>query len=494
MTGKYYEAIQIFKRILAIAPNYLPAHAFLAAIYISLGRESEATASAEEVLRINPQFSLKSYAKTLPYKNKSDIERYMAALRKAGLPQTPSLPLPDKPSIAVLPFVNMSGDPEQEYFSDGITEDIITALSKTPKLFVIARTSSFKYKGKEVDVRTVGRELGVKYVLEGSFRKAEDKVRVTAQLVDAKTGNHLWAERYDRDLKDMFAVQDEITMKIINALRVELTAGEEARLWGKGTTNLEAYLKAIRARHLTHQQTREGNILARRMAEEAIALDPEYPPSYHVLAITHFMDVIFRTTKSPKQSQKRAVELTQKALALDDSFATAHGFLGFLYTMSRQYDKGIAEGEKAVALDPNGAWSHFYLGFALSFAGRYEEAIQVIEKSIRLNPFPPGFYLREACNAYIGAGRYKEAIAAGKKAVTVAPNDFISHRVLAAAYSLAGREEEARAEAKEVLRINPKFCIRRGKGPHKNPADDELVKNAWRKAGLPDCPPPQATK
>jgi len=311
-------------------------------------------------------------------------------------------------------------------------------------------------------------------------------VRITAQLVDAKTGHHLWAERYDRELKDIFALQDEITIKIINALQVELTEGEHASLWGKSTTNLKAYLKFLRAREYIYHQTREGNILARRMAQEAIALDPEFPLSYQLLAVTHMMDVWFRTTKSPKQSLKRAVELTQKAITLDDSYAIAHGFLGFLYTMLRKHDKGIVEGEKAVALDPNGAISYYYLGFALRYAGRFEEAVQVIEKSIRLNPFPPVIYFRSVAAAYIGAERYEEAIAAAKKAVAVVPNDFLSYSTLAAAYSLAGREEEARSAAEEVLRINPKYSLNyiKKRLPFKNKGDLEQFTTALRKAGL----------
>jgi adenylate cyclase len=402
-----------------------------------------------------------------------------------------AFPLPDKPSIAVLPFVNMSGDPEQEYFSDGLTEEIISALSKVPKLFVIARNSTFTYKGKPVKVQQVSEELGVRYVLEGSVRKAKDRVRITAQLIDAITGHHLWSESYDRDLKDIFALQDEITMKIINALRVELTEGESARLWGKGTTNLKAYLKALRAREHIGYQTKEGNILARRMLEEAIALDPEFPPPYHLLAATHMMEVWFRTTKSPKQSLKRAVELTQKALTLDDSYAGAHGFLGFLYTMLRKHDKAIMEAQKGVALDPNGSQSYYYLGFSLRYAGRFAEAVQAIEKAIRLNPFPPLLYFRSACMAYIGAGRYEEAIAAAKKAVTLSPDDFLAHISLSAAYSLAGREEEARSTAEEVLRINPKFSLDYQAKilPFKNKRDLEQFVDALSKAGLPETPP-----
>jgi len=396
------------------------------------------------------------------------------------------LPLPDKPSIAVLPFDNISGDPEQEYFSDGITEEIITALSKIPKMLVIARNSTFTYKGRPVKVQRVGAELGVRYVLEGSVRKAGNRVRITAQLVDTITGHHLWAERYDRKLKDIFDLQDEITMKIINALQVELTEGEHARLWGRGTDNLQAYLKSLQAREHFLTQTEEGNTLARRMAEEAIALDPEFPPAYHFLALTYLVDGVFRTAKFPEQSLTRAVELTQKAITLDESYAQAHGLLGLLYTRLREHEKGIIKAEKGVALDPNGAHNYLYLNYTLRFAGKFEEAVQAIEKAIRLNPFPPVTYYRFACLTYIGVGRYEEAIAAAKNAVSVAPNDFFAHIGLSAAYSLAGREEDARSAAAEALRINPKYSIEHAEKrlPFKNKADAKHFFNALRKAGL----------
>jgi TolB-like protein/Flp pilus assembly protein TadD len=486
MTGQYDKAIDTWKKALHKAPKYLPAHAFLAASYISLDRQAEAAAEVDEVLRINPQFTLESYAKTLPYKNNADIERYVAVLRKAGLPEHPPLKLPDKPSIAVLPFDNMSGDPEQEYFSDGLSEEIITALSKITELFVIARNSSFSYKGKPVKIKQVAEELGVRYVLEGSVRKDEDRVRITAQLIDALDGHHLWAERYERHLKDIFALQDEITMKVINALQVELTEGEHARLWAKGTDNLEAYLKSLRARELYLTSTKENNALARRFAEEAIALDPEYAPPYHVLSVTHFQDIMLGTTKSPQQSMKQAVELIQKAIALDHSYALAHGFLGILYVYLRKYDEGIREAQKGVALDPNGAHGYLYLSIIYRYAGRYEEAVQAIEKAIRLNPFPPNTYFRQACGAYNRVGRYEEAIKAGKKAVTLSPNDWIAHSFLTAAYSLAGQEEQARIEAKEVLKLNPKFSLAqiRKISPFKNRST--FVDDALRKAGLPE--------
>jgi tetratricopeptide (TPR) repeat protein len=277
-------------------------------------------------------------------------------------------------------------------------------------------------------------------------------------------------------------------MKVINALQVELTEGEHARLWAKGTDNLEAYLKSLRAREYYLTQTKENNVLARRTAEEAIALDPEYAPPYHVLSITHFMDILFGTTKSPKQSMTRAVELIQKAIALDDSYALAHGFLGVLYLWLRKYEESIMEAQKCVALDPNGAHGYLYLCIVYKYAGRFEEAVEAIEKAMRLNPFPPNTYYREAVHPYIFVGRYEEAIAAGKKAVTLSPNDRIAHSYLTTAYSLAGRQEEARIEAAEVLRLNPKYSlVRAGKlSPFKNQADREFVINALRKAGLPE--------
>ncbi|MEJ2731869.1 MAG: tetratricopeptide repeat protein, partial [Deltaproteobacteria bacterium] len=281
---------------------------------------------------------------------------------------------------------------------------------------------------------------------------------------------------------------DEITMKVINSLQVKLTEGEHARLWAKGTDNLEAYLKSLRARELYLTQTKENNDLARRFAEEAIALDPEYAPPYHVLSITHFMDILFGTTKSPKQSMKQAFESIQKAIALDDSYALAHGWLGFLYSWLRKYDEGIKEAQKCVALDPNGAHGYLYLCMVYRFVGRNEEAVKAIEKAMRLNPFPPNTYFRDACRSYTFVGRYEEAIAVGEKAVTLSPDDYQAHVSLAAAYSLAGRQEEARVEAEEILRLNPKFSsVRFGKMvPYKNQADRELMISALRKAGLPE--------
>ncbi|MEE8480364.1 MAG: adenylate/guanylate cyclase domain-containing protein [Desulfobacterales bacterium] len=391
-------------------------------------------------------------------------------------------PLPDKPSIAVLPFDNLSEDPKQEYFSDGITEEIITALSKVPKLFVIARNSTFTYKDKPVKVQQVSEELGVQYVLEGSVRKGGDKIRITAQLIDALTGNHLWAERYDRILDDIFAVQDEITKKIITAMQVKLTEGEQARATAKGTNNLEAYLKCLQANEYVHRVNPESNALGKQLAEEAIALDPEYAWAYYNLGRAHQLDVWLGTSKSPKQSIGKAIGLIKKAIVLDDTLAEAHGRLGFIYSMIGQYDKAVAEGEKAVALNPNSAMAHVMLGKTLVFDGRWEESIPQYKKAIRLNPIPPNMYLYSLGLSYAYTRQYEEAITWCEKAVRQAPDSLWARIMMTVVYSLSGRDKEARAEATEVLRIQPKFSIKKSR--YKKETDRERFNGALRKAGL----------
>jgi TolB-like protein/Tfp pilus assembly protein PilF len=486
MTGRYDESIEACKKAIKDEPNSLYAHVVLAAAYSLSGQEEEAHAETEEVLKIHPKFSLEYFGKTAPYKNPADRENFIAALRKAGIPEKPPLPLPDRPSIAVLPFVNMSGDPEQEYFSDGITEEIITALSKTPKMFVIARNSTFTYKGKPVKVQQVGRELGVKYVLEGSVRKAEDKVRITAQLVDAQTGHQLWAERYDRDLKDIFELQDEITKNIITALNVQLTEGEQARLSAKGTANLNAYLKASRAWWYNLQSTRDGVLKAKRLSEEAIALDPNYAFAYMTLGASHGISIFLGMSKSPGESLKRAIELSQKAIALDDSLGQAHVALGYWLSMARQYDKAIAEGQRAMALEPSSADVIYNYAAILCYAGRFEEAIPLLKEALRLNPMPPNSYYRHFGLALREAGHYEEAIAITKKAIEKEPDDLLSHVGMAVHYTYAGRMDEARAAAREVLRLNRNFSADQfGKVlPMKDPAVTARIVGSLKKAGL----------
>ena len=371
-----------------------------------------------------------------------------------------AFPLPDKPSIAVLPFTNMSEDAKWGYLADGITENIISSLSQVPNLFVIARNSTFTYKGKSVKVQQVAEELGVQYVMEGSVQKSGDTLRVTAQLIDAINGHHIWSERYDRQLKEIFALQDDIAIKVINALQVKLTEGEQARLIIKDTENLEAYLKYVQAREIFFRVTKEGNIKARGILDEVIALDPHFAAAYGLLGSIYLMDVSLGISKSPAESLKHSLELLKKAIAMDNKNASFHSLLGWLFILKeRRYDKAIAECKEAIALSPNSASAHVFMGIILTFAGRPEEGIRYLEQGLRLDPIPPGWYYRNLGMAYFTARRYENAIVACKKALKRAPNDLLTHAILASAYSWAGREEEARAQAAEVLRIDPEFCL-----------------------------------
>ncbi|MGZ3495021.1 MAG: adenylate/guanylate cyclase domain-containing protein [Syntrophales bacterium] len=399
-------------------------------------------------------------------------------------------PLPDVPSIAVLPFVNMSQDPKQEFFSDGITENIITALSKVPRLLVISRQSTFFYKGKPVTVKQVSEELGVQYVLEGSVQRFGDQIRINAQLIDALTGRHIWAERYERDQKDLFALQDEITMKILTATRVKLSEGEISSAYLKyyrGKQGFDCYLKLTEAAKYTERRTIEDNNVARRLTEEAILMCPENPVVYAQLCYIYLNDYTIGNTKSPREDLEKAEGLAKKALAMDDSLPIAHNYLSLIYMVKKEFDKSIAEGERTVALDPSGSDSYSRYGTSLLFACRPEEAIPMFQKAIRLNPNAIATTFVMLGHALRNSGRFEEAVSAYKKGIQRAPDYTIAHIGLGTTYSLMGRDKEARAEAEEVLRINPKFSlIRFAKTAlsYKDQSENDKVINAMRKAGL----------
>ena len=399
-----------------------------------------------------------------------------------------SLPLPDKPSIVVLPFTNMSEDPKQDYFSDGITEDITTDLSRISGLFVIARNSAFTYKGKAVKVQDVSREMGVRYVLEGSVRKSDNRVRVTAQLIDGPSGGHAWSERYDRPLKDIFAVQDEIVQQLVTTLRVEVQEAEQARVRRVPTENLNAYEVLLRGREYFSRFTKEAAAQARQMYEKAIALDSQYAAAYAALGLTYWVEWALQWSEDP-QSLERAAELAQKAVTLDDSLPGAHRLLGYVSLWkNRQHDLAIAEGERDLALDPNNAEGYVTLANILTFAGRPEEAIGLLEKGMRLNPRAPNywFYLFELGHAYHWLGQTEKAIALQKRVLLLNPNNFVAHLELATIYDELGREEEARAEVAEALKLNPVYSLEalRERHPYKDPAALERTIEALRKAGL----------
>ena len=396
-------------------------------------------------------------------------------------------PLPDKPSIAVLPFDNMSDDPKQEFFSDGITEEIINALSKTDQLFVTARNSTFTYKGKPVKVKQVAEELGVRYVLEGSVRKSEDRVRITAQLIDATTGHHLWSERYDRELKDIFALQDEVTMKIITALQVELTEGEQERIWAKRYKGrLDVKLKGMEAASLTRKGTEESVMRWGQLAQEMVDMAPELAVGYGHLGWYHFF--LAAMGKSPRENFKKAYELALKTISLSEYDGLSHGLLGNVYLRWRQHEKAIAAGKRAVELEPNGAQVHQYLGYILNYAGRPDEAIGYTNKAIRLNPFPSFWLYRDMGHIYLLKGQYEKALPEFKKALQLAPKSHSPHFWLSVNYILLGREEEARASAEKALELAPWLSVsfRAKTAPYKNQADLELNLDAMRKAGFPE--------
>jgi adenylate cyclase len=348
-------------------------------------------------------------------------------------PNPQPLSLPDKPSIVVLPFTNMSGDPSQDYFSDGITEVLTSDLSRISSLFVIARNSAFTYKGKATNVEDVGKELGVRYVLEGSVQKASDQVRIVAQLIDATTGGHIWSERYDRPLKDIFALQDEIVQRIVATLKLQLTLQEQGWVVRKHTDNPEAYDFYLRGREYIGRNTKESIAQARQMFEKAFALDPQYAEAQARLGVTYYREWVWRWSADP-QTLEHGLALAQKAVALDDSLPIAHSILSLCYAQKQQYDQAIAEGERAIALDPNNADSYASQAEVLNSAGRSEDALRRIEQAMRLNPRYPAFYLLELGWAYRLEGRYAEAVSTLKEAVSRNPTHVGVNLNLAASY------------------------------------------------------------
>ena len=441
-----------------------------------LGRYSRKTAMAAIIILAIVAGGLVSWNIYLQQSNKIEP----ASIEKMALP------LPDIPSIAVLAFDNLTGDPTQEYFSDGITEEIITALSKVGELFVIARNSSFSYKGKPVKIQQVSEELGVRYVLEGSVRRSGDRVRVTAQLIDAIKGQHLWAESYDRDLKNIFEIQDEITMKIVTNLRIKLADGEQALFVEKESKNPDVYLKFLQAHKLWRDGTKESLIRYGKLVQEIVDIQPEYPHGYSALGWYHYE--LGNQGISPQENHEKAFKLAQKALSIDESDVYAHALLGYIYLSENKIEKAIESGNRAVEIHPNGAMVHMILGSTLSYAGRIDEAIVYLKQAIRLNPFPAWYYYVHLGRCYLQMGQYEEALMELKKAHQRNPNAYSTNFWIAINYILLDREEEARASAVKTIELHPKlsvgFFLKYTK--FKNQAFTMLCAGAMRKAGFPE--------
>jgi len=401
--------------------------------------------------------------------------------------EAPALELPDIPSIAVLPFENLSGDPEQEYFSDGITNDIITDLAKFRELFVIASNSTFTYKGKAVDVRQVSRDLGVRYVLEGSVQRAEGRVRINAQLIDATTGRHLWAERYDREVNNLFSLQDEIVETITSTLAVKVDAAERERTARKDTDSLQAYdyyLKGLDISTPNTASSKDVNDRARQMHEKAIKFDPDFSAAYVALAWAHLNDYSWGWSETPETSLETAIELAQKASTLDPSNYESHWVSGFAFLMRGEFDKAAHEYGRTVTLNPNDARVLAGSAGGLIYLERTQDAISQIKRAMRINPHYPPWYLSYLGWAYYDAHQYEEALAALKTSND--PANWV-HRGLAATYVRLGRLEEARAEAAIMLENEPDYTLEKFKvWPFKTEAQREHWVDALREVGVPE--------
>ncbi len=394
--------------------------------------------------------------------------------------------LPDQPSIAVLAFDNMSGDPEQEYFSDGISEDIITDLSKLSGLFVIARNASFSYKGKTVPPRQVGSEMGVRYLLEGSVRKAGERVRITAQLIEAESGKHLWAERYDRTLEDIFAVQDEITSEIVTALDVQLVSGEQARIWRKSLKNpqaRDAFYKATAAFLTIRPETVPLNT---ELFRQVVDLEPDSPAGYTGLAWVAWQRAAQGWNPDIDSLTSQAIDLTQQALSLDETHAEAWMISAHAKLLQRRFDDAAAEGKKAVSLSPNSAIITAFQALLLAYLGELPETLSLMEKSKRLCPISPPWY-----DAIIGAAQWRlgnpeEAIFFLQQAVANIPHFIKAQCLLAAIHGSVGRLEEARSVGREILRIDPGFQLDRffAASPYKDQEHIENYRRLLVEAGL----------
>jgi adenylate cyclase len=488
---EFAKAAPLLEESYKLNPKSLRQTEVLAAAYAHMGQMENAAKWREVVLKRRPNYSLQAARKR--FSKIPGGRLILEGMKKASFPENPPLKLPDKPSVAVLPFTNMSGDKDQEYFSDGITEDIITDLSKVSGLFVIARTSTNRYKGKSVDVRKIARELGVRYIVEGSVRKAADKVRITAQLIDASNGNHVWAERYDRDLKDVFAIQDDVSRRVVGELAVTLKANEQERLFRKHTNNVEAYDLFLRGRATLSPPSKENTKRGRKLFTRVIELDPKFAGGYAGLSYNYFVGVTLGHSKSPRRDIDRAFGLAQKAVSVDDTFGWSYIALANAHLARGEHDRAIAVVQKAVEIQPGDSDALLALGVNFFYAGMGRDAVEVIQQSQRLNPHLRSLDVARLCHAYFATGEYVKVIQLCEKAVKMigkrSPRAAAYNLAyVAAANSLLGKDEAAKLAARRLLENQPDFSLsnwpllRR----YKRPGDRKLLREAAIKAGVPE--------
>ena len=491
------KAIDHLTRALNLDPLQEHLHRRLMKLFAAQGRADAAIGQYErcrsvlmQELGVGPDKETKALFEKIQAQRGSDADaRTVPGMRslqasESVMEQPPMVS--DMPSIAVLAFENMSGDPEQEYFSDGVVEDIITDLSKITGLFVIARNSTFAYKGKRPNVRDVCRRLGVRYALEGSVRRVANRVRITAQLIDGNSGGHVWAERYDRELHDIFAVQDEVTRDIVSALALKLTPDERERLPHRSTENLEAYEHFLHGRDQAFRDTPEANAQARAMLEKAIELDPQFSLAFSHLSRNHVIAYVNRWGERPDHSLELAMDLAQQAVALDESNPHAYFAVGAAAVWMKQHERAAAAAGKCLAIAPNFAEGHALFGLILVYSGNPREAIESLQKAMRLDPHYRDIYLHLLALAHVQLEEYAQALAILKRRLVRKPESDISRVLLAAIHGHMGNVEDSRVEWAEALRINPDYSLehRRKILPYKNPVDFEHLLDGLRKAGL----------
>ncbi|MBU2631812.1 MAG: hypothetical protein KKE61_24630, partial [Proteobacteria bacterium] len=394
--------------------------------------------------------------------------------------------IPAEPSIAVLPFNNLTGDSTQDFLGDGMSEDIINALSKIPKLIVIARQSTFSYKGKTITAQGIGKDLDVRYILEGNVRKADDRIRVSAQLVDAATGKTMWADTYDGQIVDFFTMQEEITFNIITALQIKLTEGFQAKLWAKKAGNLKAYAKLMQGVERLRKFNKEDNRLARELAQEALTLDPEYAGAFRVIGWTHLHDARFGFSESSALSMNTAMEMAHKAIAIDDQDPGIFYLLAGIHLFRKEHDLAVINIRKASEMDPNGADILGYKALCLNYAGEPSEALTSIQRAKRLNPRYPSWYDTQEGLSYHLLGDHQKSLEAYLKARERTPGTYLNRAMLVICYVYLGREIEAKTEAQELLKIKSDFTMKTwiGVQPYKDRMILENEMAALQKVGL----------
>jgi len=392
-----------------------------------------------------------------------------------------------RPAIAILPFENLSGDPEQDFFADGLSEDLIAVLSSWRSFPVIARNSTFTYKGKAVKVQQVAQELGARYVMEGSVRTAGKRMRIVAQLIDAETGHHIWSERYDREIEDIFALQDEITNAIANIIEPELSRIEIRRTATRQPMNLDAWECYQRGMGLLGEFSKDSNAQSRAMFERAIALDPTYAQAYTGLAYSHHRDLVLGYSDDPEGSREKCGQAARRAIALDEADSFAHWIMALYYAGRLETDKAVIDAEKSIERNPSNAVAHVTLGMVEIYSGRPDDGIGRIERGLQLNPTDVRNFIfyGHIADAHLAAGRFEEAVKWARKTVAHKPDFLTGHLILAAALGHAGQSEAARAELAECRRLDPDFLDKpHGWKYYRNQANLDVILEGLRKAGL----------